>query len=73
MSRTGLAASASVVGCARGLSIAHRFAQWLREVVLAERQERIVVFVDEIDLVLQPRHRLLCRGSIPLPGARERS
>jgi hypothetical protein len=50
----GLAASASKWWDAHAeLSIAHRFARYFREVVLAERQERIVVFVDEIDTTLR--------------------
>jgi hypothetical protein len=36
-----------------GLALAHRLTRYLREVALAERAERIVVFVDEIDTTLR--------------------
>ena len=36
-----------------GLAFAHRLTRYLRDVALAERKERIVVFVDEIDTTLR--------------------
>jgi AAA-like domain len=33
-------------------SLAHRFTRYLREVALAERHERLIVFIDEIDTTL---------------------
>ena len=42
-----------VVGAAARSFLAHRFTRYLREVALAERDERLVVFVDEIDTTLR--------------------